>query len=275
MNTIEQSPQSAKPFLKWAGGKNCLLGHLTEFVPDSYNRYCEAFVGGGAFFFHLAPSKAILSDANFELIHCFRMVQKKPEELIDALQSYENEESEFYRIRAQNPNSLGAVRRAARFIYLNKTCFNGLYRVNRAGQFNTPYANNPTAQYVDEHALLAASAALKKAELLCCDFAEVTDAKAQKNDFFYFDPPYMPVSDFSDFKRYTANQFGEADHVRLAQAFSRLDKMGCHVLLSNSYHSKVKELYKGFKQTVVTAPRSINCRGARRGHVKELLITNY
>ena len=138
------SAKSAKPFIKWAGGKSSLLGHLKEFVPANYNRYCEVFLGGGALFFHLAPSEAILSDANAELIHCFRTVQKNPEELIEALQSYENEESEFYRVRAQNPNTLSPVNRAARFIYLNKTCFNGLYRVNRSGKFNTPYSKGRT-----------------------------------------------------------------------------------------------------------------------------------
>lgn len=261
--------------MKWAGGKNCLLGHLTEFVPLKYNRYCEAFVGGGAFFFHLAPSAAVLADANFELIHCFRIVQTKPYELIEALASYKNEASEFYRVRAQNPNSLSPVKRAARLIYLNKTCFNGLYRVNRAGKFNTPYANNPNARYVDEETLLTASTALKNAELLCDDFSQVADLHVGKGDFVYFDPPYMPVSEYSDFKRYTAGQFGEADHIRLAETFRKLDKKGSNVLLSNSYHPKIKELYKGFEQVVVTAPRFINCRGGRRGHVKELLIRNF
>jgi len=275
MKIIEPSLQSTKPFLKWAGGKSSLLGHLTEFVPQNYNRYCEVFVGGGAFFFNLAPSQAILSDANFELIHCFRMVQKNLDELIEALGSYDNEESEFYRVRAQNPNSLSPVRRAARFIYLNKTCFNGLYRVNRAGKFNTPYANNPNARYVDEETLLAASTALKNVKLLCGDISEVADSQVRKNDFVYFDPPYLPISEFSDFKRYTPNQFGEADHIRLAETFRKLDKIGCHILLSNSYHPKIKELYKDFEQVVVTAPRFINCRGGRRGHVKELLIRNF
>jgi DNA adenine methylase len=275
MQTTASRPQTAKPFIKWAGGKSSLLGHLKEFVPANYNRYCEVFLGGGAFFFHLAPSEAILSDANAELIHCFQMVQKTPEELIEALQSYENEESEFYRVRAQNPNTLSPVNRAARFIYLNKTCFNGLYRVNRSGKFNTPYANNPNARYIDEKTLLTASVALKKTMLLCGDFSKVVNLQAKKHDFFYFDPPYMPVAEFSDFKRYTPNQFEEEDHIRLAQTFRKLDKMGCYVLLSNSYHPKVKELYKGFDQVVVTAPRFINCRGGRRGHVKELLIRNF
>jgi DNA adenine methylase len=267
--------KTAKPFLKWAGGKNSLLGHLTEFVPQKYNRYCEVFVGGGAFFFHLAPSEAILSDANFELINCYRIVQRKPNELINALATLKNESSEFYRIRELCPDSLSPLERAARFIYLNKTCFNGLYRVNRAGKFNTPFGNNPNTRYFDRDLLTAASEVLKKAKLLCGDFLEVVENHARKGDFFYFDPPYVPVSAFSDFKRYTANQFGETDHVRLAQVFRKLDQMGCFVLLSNSYHPMVKALYKDFEQVVVMAPRFINCKGGSRGHVKELIIRNF
>src|ERR1700728_2271302 len=170
MQTIDSLPQTAKPFIKWAGGKNSLLGHLKEFIPTNYDRYVEPFVGGGALFFHLAPAEAILSDANAELIHCFQVVQNTPGELIEALDRYENEESEYYRVRAQNPSSLSSVGRAARFIYLNKTCFNGLYRVNRAGRFNTPYANNPKARYVDEETILTASLALKSVKLMCGDF---------------------------------------------------------------------------------------------------------
>ena len=240
-----------------------------------YKRYCEVFVGGGAFFFHLTPPEAILSDANAELINCFRVVQKKPLDLIEKLTSYKNESSEFYRVRAQDPSLLAPVQRAARFIFLNKTCFNGLYRVNKAGKFNTPYGNNPNARYFDADVLLAASAALKKAKLVCGDFSDTVESYAKKRDFFYFDPPYLPISEFSDFKRYTAQQFNEADHIRLAETFRELHRMGCYVLLSNSYHPRIKELYKGFEQRVVTAPRFINCRGSRRGHVKELLIRNF
>ena len=275
MNTDRPKSQTTRPFLKWAGGKTCLLDHLSEFVPSNYNRYCEVFVGGGALFFHLSPPEAILSDANFELINCFRTVQKKPNQLIEALRGYKNERAEFYRIRAQNPELLNSVERAARFIFLNKTCFNGLYRVNKLGKFNTPYGNNPRARYPDEETLLAASAILKNATLFCGDFSETIKRHARKKDFFYFDPPYLPISEFSDFKRYTAQQFNEADHIRLAEAFRELHDLGCYVLLSNSYHPKIKELYKGFEQKVVMAPRFINCRGNSRGHVKELLVSNF
>lgn len=267
--------RAAKPFVKWAGGKTALLSHLNEFVPSKFNRYCEVFVGGGAFFFNLAPQEAVLSDANPELINSFQVVQKKPYELIAALARYKNEESAFYRIRSQNPRLLSQVNRAARFIYLNKTCFNGLYRVNKSGNFNTPYAKNSTTQYIEEEALLAASTALKNAQIHCADFSEVVDSQVRTGDFIYFDPPYMPVSEFSNFKRYTPNQFGETDHVRLAEAFRKLDKMGCYVLLSNAHHPRVVELYKGFRQHTVMAPRLINCRGHRRGPVKELLIRNF
>lgn len=264
-----------KPFLKWAGGKGVLLPTLAEFVPARFNKYIEPFLGGGAFFFDLAPKKALLADSNPELTNCFQAVKSTPHALIAALGGLRNSKEDFIRIRSQDPKRLTAVQRAARFIYLNKTCFNGLYRVNKKGQFNTPYSNNPNGRFLDEATLLAASKALKSAKICCGDFGEVLRKEAKRNNFIYLDPPYMPISDFSDFQRYTPNQFHESDHIRLAELFRELDAKGCFILLSNSYHPKIKELYEGFNSVTVTAPRSINCKGNKRGHVKELLIRNF
>ncbi len=264
-----------KPFLKWAGGKTRLLRSLRESLPPQrFRRYFEPFVGGGAFFFHLSPSKAFLADSNPELINCYEIVRDQPEELIDALSSFRISEPDFYRIRALEPKELSPVDRAARLIYLNKTCYNGLYRVNKQGQFNTPYGRHSNVTLVDPANLDAASKLLKRAKLACADYQTILEV-AGKGDFVYLDPPYVPVGKYSDFKRYTKDQFDEADHERLAEVFRNLAAGGCFVLLSNSSNKKTSKLYSGFAQRVVKMPRFVNCKGEGRGHVDELLISNY
>jgi len=269
-----ESPIRIKPFLKWAGGKTRLLPSLRQSLPPKFNRYFESFVGGGAFFFDLQPTDAVLGDSNPELMNCYQVVREKPKDLITTLSKLRVNKSEFYRIRELEAERLSPVIRAARLIYLNKTCYNGLYRVNRQGRFNTPYGQHSNVILVDPENLIAASAALCKAELVCADFAKIVD-KAQRRDFIYLDPPYVPVGKFSDFKRYTKDQFYEADQERLAQVFRELATRGCFVLLSNSFNAKTVKLYSGFVQRTVKMPRFVNCKGEGRGHVKELLISNY
>lgn len=271
---LESGRLKVKPFLKWAGGKSRLLVDLRSCVPQRYGRYIEPFVGGGAFFFDLAPTEATLSDSNAELISCYQVVRDMPDELIQALSHYRVSESEFYRVRALQPDSLPAVERAARFIYLNKTCYNGVYRVNKRGQFNTPFGHYKSVALVDKSNLHQASALLQSAELVCQDYQTVL-SYAKKNDFVYLDPPYMPVSKYADFKRYTKEFFYEGDHERLAEVFTELSNRGCLVLLSNSYHPKIAELYSGHHQKKVEVPRFVNCRGNGRGNVTELLISNF
>ena len=183
-------------------------------------------------------------------------------------------EGEFYQVREIDPEALPDVTRAARLIYLNKTCYNGLYRVNRKGRFNTPYGHYENASLVDAENLRRASEALQNAELVCGYYEKILN-KVKARDFVYLDPPYLPVSKYSDFKRYTKEFFYEADHVALAGVFKHLDRLGCSVLLSNSYHEKIASLYDGFAQVTVEAPRFMNCKGDGRGKVKELLISNY
>jgi DNA adenine methylase len=207
-----------RPFVKWAGGKTALLPTLRRFIPSWYGKYFEPFVGGGAFFFDLEPDTAVLSDSNEELIRCYKIVRDKPAALLRALSALEVSETDFYDIRGTDPAHLPSVDRAARFIYLNKTCFNGLYRVNRAGQFNTPFGHYKRATLAEDSKLKAASRALKTAKLVCGDYADLLLNDAVAGDFVYFDPPYHPVSEYSDFKRYTKTQFRHADHVRLAEA---------------------------------------------------------
>jgi DNA adenine methylase len=271
-----ESPRiRTRPFLKWAGGKTRLLSVLRRSVPPApFGRYFEPFVGGGALFFDLSPDRAVLSDMNPELISCYQVVRSSPEELIQELARYSVSESEFYRVRALQPGELSPVVRAARFIYLNKTCYNGVYRVNRSGQFNTPFGHYKTVALVDEDNLRRASELLQNATLICQDYQSVLDC-ATEADFVYFDPPYMPVSRYSDFKRYTKEFFYESDHEHLAQVFSSLVAKGCKVLLSNSYHPKITKLYSEYFQTKVDVPRFVNCKGKGRGDVTELLISNY
>jgi DNA adenine methylase len=270
----ERQPLRIKPFLKWAGGKTRLLAALRQSLPQRFNRYFEPFVGGGAFFFDLSPNVAVLGDSNPELINCYEVVRDQPEELIDSLSQVRVNKTEFLRLRELEPEKLPIVSRAARLIYLNKTCYNGLYRVNKQGRFNTPYGRHSNVKLVDVANLRAASESLKKAHLLCADF-EVVLKTAKKGDFIYLDPPYVPVGKFSDFKRYTKDQFHEADQARLAERFRELAGKGCFVLLSNSFNEKTAKLYSRFLQRTVQMPRFVNCKGEGRGNVDELLISNY
>ena len=266
------------PFLKWAGGKTQLLATFDQFIPDEFNRYHEPFVGGGAMFFHMANRRpditAGLSDLNAELINCYTVVRDDVEKLIKALKKHRNESDYFYQVRALDTSEMNAVERAARLIYLNKTCFNGLYRVNSRGQFNVPFGSYKNPRTCDEENLRAASEVLKKTVLAHQLFADSLKA-ARKGDFVYLDPPYQPLSATSSFTSYTSKCFGEADQKQLAEVFTSLAKRGCKVMLSNSDNEFVRELYKDFRQEVVYATRAINCRADRRGRITELLVLSY
>jgi len=256
----------AQPFLKWVGGKASLLRQLEEFFPHDIDRYIEPFIGGGAVFFHLKhrypDMRAFLRDGNKELINSYRVVRDRPEELMRLLDEHSRAfraegDGYFYAIRKQH-DLTDDLARAARTIFLNKTCFNGLYRVNAKGEFNTPVGSNKNPNLYSRENLLAASAALQDAQLEAQDFRKTVD-EARKGDFIYFDPPYLPISAFSDFKRYTLEQFREADQGELARVFRELDAKGCRVVLSNSEHPRTRELYAGFPIHVVSAPSFINC----------------
>ena len=245
--------------------------------PNSIDTYFEPFLGGGALFFHLRPKLAVLSDLNAELIHTYTTVRDAPEALMAALDAHFEhrfDEDYFYSVRLQVPNNLPPEARAARTIFLNKTCFNGLYRVNSKGVFNVPFGGykNPTL-YVREN-ILAASAALERAELLVSDY-RVACKKARRGDFVYFDPPYDPLSKTSAFTAYTSEGFGEVQQRQLAELFRTLDRKGCKVLLSNSATPLLDELYREYAPIRLKAKRAINCKGTGRGAIDELLIMNY
>lgn len=254
----------AKPILKWAGGKTQMLSALLPKVPTSYGRYIEPFFGGGAMFFALQPEKAIIADSNPELINLYREIAEHVEEVIECLKQYENTSEMFYAARSKEWTSLSRAEAAARTIFLNKTCFNGLYRVNKQGQFNVPYGKYQNPRICDEDGLRAASTALKKAEILCGDYLFVLEHYAQQGDFVFLDPPYLPISEYADFKRYTKEQFYEEDHVELAKMVMTLHERGCHVLLTNSNHPLVHELYSSFNIDVIQTKRHISCNGSTR-----------
>jgi len=263
----------AAPFLKWAGGKSSLLPELLKHVPARPRRYHEPFVGGGALFFAVAPRRARISDSNAELIHCYLQVRDAVYAVLDALARHVYEKAHFAQVRALDPLLLSPAARAARFIYLNKTCFNGLWRVNRAGRFNVPIGRYKNPRFHDPAALINASHALRGVEIDCAHFEEAL-VKAGPGDFVYLDPPYDPVSATASFAGYTAGGFGWEDQKRLARACISLNRRGVRFLLSNSATDRVRELYRGFEQRRVRAPRFINSRAEGRGHVDELLVFN-
>jgi len=266
-----------KPFIKWAGGKRQLLEDLVKNAPKQFNDYFEPFLGGGALFFKLYTlgkiKRAHLNDSNKALIDAYTVVKEKPLELIAELEDpkYVNDEKTFYKIRAEEPTDL--VKSTARLFYLNKTAFNGLYRVNSKGHFNVPFGRYKKANILDEENILAVSQALQKTEITCQDFEQATK-NAHANDFIYFDPPYHPLSKTSSFTSYTKEDFNEEDQKRLAKTFNELSNKGCFVMLSNSYNDLVLDLYHGYNVKIVQASRMINCKGNGRGKIAEVMITN-
>lgn len=264
MHKINNDTKSVKPFLKWAGGKTQLIEELDKFIPKEYDTYIEAFLGGGALFFHLQPQKAILSDINPELINCYTVVRDDIESIISQLKLFNDSESFYYELRASDLGTLNSVERAARFIYLNRTCFNGLYRENKKGDFNVPYGKYKNPNFCDEERLYKAHYALKNAKIICADYKTVLRRYAQHNDFIFLDPPYVPVGKFSDFQRYTKDFFYDDDHIELRDEFKRLVKIGAKIILTNSNVEFVNELYSGYKSEVFETKRLISSKSSTR-----------
>ena len=254
----------AKPIMKWAGGKTQMLSDIMPKIPKKYGKYIEPFIGGGALFFALNPDKAIIADRNPELINMYQQVADNVETVISYLKKYKNTKEDFYEVRSLDWLKLKKEEAAARMIYLNKTCFNGLYRVNKKGQFNVPFGKYKAPNFCDEEVLYAASDVLKKATIECGDYLSVLKKYAEPGDFIFLDPPYLPISEYSDFKRYTKEQFYEEDHIELAKEVKRLQELGCYVILTNSNHPLVHELYADYKIEVIQTKRYISCNGSKR-----------
>lgn len=275
----------AQPFLKWVGGKAQLLPQLDRIFPSEVVRYFEPFVGGGAVFFHLKHRfprmVAHLRDSNPELINTYRAVQKFPAELMRRLDQHANRYAAegadyFYLVRSEHHlmgDEAKIVERAARMIFLNKTCFNGLWRVNASGKFNVPVGSNKNPRLYNEENVLAASHALGGVDLAVQDFRE-TLSKVGRGDFAYIDPPYYPVSATANFTSYAKEDFGQGEQCELHALFAEAARRGARLMLSNSDTPFIRKLYADFQIHTVQARRAINCDGSKRGHVNEVVVTN-
>lgn len=274
--------KNVSPVLKWAGGKTQLLGQLTSLMPtEEITTYCEPFLGGGAMLFRIQPGVAYVNDINVGLMNVYNVIKHFPEALIAELSSYENTAEFYYKIRgfdrdAKEFAALTAVEQAARFIYLNKTCFNGLYRENRQGQFNVSYGKYKNPDFVNAEGIRAVSQYFNAANIYftSMDFSEVLKT-LPSGSFVYLDPPYDPVSETANFTSYTRYGFTKDDHIRLKQCCDELTARGIKFMLSNSNTDFIRQLYTGYFITEVSARRAINCNGNGRGGVTELVIRNY
>ena len=272
-----------KPFVKWAGGKRQIMDKLKNYIPFEFNTYYEPFVGGGALLFELSPKNAVINDFNKELMNIYECIkdENKYTKMCNELNHYEANHSEEFYFEIRNKdrdktkfNKIADYKRAARTIYLNKACFNGLYRVNSKNEFNVPFNKKTKVNTYDAQNLGIIHSYLNfnNVKMLNCDFEEAVK-EAKKGDFIYFDPPYD--SDTTTFNSYTEDGFGKDEQIRLANVYKDLDAMGCYVMLSNHNTKLVNELYKDYNIYIIEAKRNINANGKKRGNVEEVIITNY
>ncbi len=269
---------AAGPVLKWAGGKTQLLGHILPQLPNKAKTYYEPFIGGGAVFFAMANQRrferAVIADKNIALVEMYRVIRDDLDSLVGCLaehQQYATDSDYFYHMRAKNPDELSLVERVGRTMFLNKTCFNGLYRVNKKGQFNVPFGKYKNPKVLNEPKLQAASKALQGVEIRHSDFSDIAK-EAGKGDAIYFDPPYVPLSDSSSFTAYHNSPFGPKQHETLAKAYQDCCKRGATAVLSNSDCEYTREIYGTFEVETVGASRAINSKASGRGRVNEVLV---
>ncbi len=269
------------PVLKWVGGKRQLLDTLLPLIPKDYKTYCEPFLGGGALFFKLQPRVAFVNDVNADLMNVYEVIRDNATGLIQTLETHENTSVHFYEVRDWDRDKelyakLSKVEKAARTIYLNKTCFNGLFRVNNAGEFNSPFGNYRNPNIVNAPVLKALNAYFKSADItfFSGDYKEVLD-KLPKNSFVYLDPPYDPVSNTSNFTGYTKGGFDRDEQIRLRKCCDDLNERGIKFMLSNSATDFIKEQYSAYNIMVVKAKRNVNSVASKRGDVEEVVVRNY
>lgn len=276
--------RNAKPFLKWVGGKTQLLGELRKYYPPRFNAYFEPFIGGGAAFFDIRPQKAYLNDLNGALANAYRNIKCNAEEVISILRAIQDkydglaaqDRKEYYYAIRQQYNAMqdSEIRKTAYLVFLNKTCFNGMYRESSKGHFNVPFGRYSHPTILNESNIRLVSVALKNATITSGTFDNALK-KAQKGDFIYLDPPYHPLSSTSNFTGYNEQRFLENEQAKLKSVFKELAERGCYVMLSNSYSEFIRELYAGYTQIAVMAHRAINCKAHGRGKIKELVVLSY
>ena len=269
------------PVVKWVGGKRQIIDEVAKYVPKRFGTYYEPFVGGGAVLFELQPPRAVVGDINAELINLYEVIRDEPDALVEDLKRHRNSEAYFYEVREKDRDkalyaTLTPIQRASRLLFLNKTCYNGLFRVNRAGEFNAPFGYYKNPNIVNEVTIRAASSYFRKANVsfVCLDFATALQS-ATKGDFVYLDPPYDPVSDTSSFTGYDKGGFDQEEQRRLKAICDALDARGTKFLLSNSSTVFIRELYAEYRIEIVQAKRAINSKADRRGEVEEVLVMNY
>jgi DNA adenine methylase len=275
MLNLAAPPVIPRPFLKWAGGKGRLIQQYIHYFPDEFKTYYEPFLGGGAIFFYLLPNRAVLADINPALANVYRCIRDDVEAVIVLLSQYQQRHSKdhYYQIRS-NPGST-QIEKAAQLIYLNKTCFNGLYRENSKGEFNVPFGQYKNPRVCHPDLLRSAAIALQSADIKVQAFEVILDHAKTAQDFVYFDPPYHPISPTSDFTAYSRHRFDQHDQRRLRDTFLELAQRGVKVMLSNSDCPFVRELYQDFQIHSIEAIRAINCNAKRRGKIMEVLVTSY
>ena len=275
---LEKLKEETYPIVKWVGGKRQLMFELLKNLPKTYNRYFEPFIGGGALFFELQPSNAYISDMNEELINLYNVVKNDVYELIEELKKHEISKEYFMNIRnidrTKNYKKWSNIQKASRFIYLNRTCFNGMYRVNSKGEFNVPFGNYKNPRIIDERNLINCSNLLQKTEIRNTDFSEILNY-VQNGDFVYFDPPYVPLNETSSFTSYTKDGFDIDMQFKLREVCDELDSRGVKFMLSNSDTKFVNELYENYNIKKVFASRQINANPNGRGKITEVLVKNY
>ena len=274
VDEVRASNPELRPALKWAGGKTQLIPQLDEVAPGAFGKYIEPFIGGGAYFLHLNPPAAVISDSNAELINMYQAIASTPADVAAVLELKPKDSDSFYAVRRQDWKSLTPAEAAARTIYLNRLCFNGLFRVNRRGEFNVPFGRYKNPLFPGRAALEVLSATLRRTVIVHGDYKSVLATHAAAGDFVFLDPPYIPVGEYSDFKRYTAKQFRDEDHRELAAEVARLVDLGCSVVLTNSNHPLVYELYSRFEIRVVKTRRNINSAGNRRQGEDVIVVAN-
>ena len=271
------------PVVKWVGGKRQIIDEIITYVPDSFSTYYEPFLGGGAVLFELQPKKAVVNDVNEELMNIYEVIKDNVDELIEGLKRHKikNDKAYFYEIREldrnrEQYNLLTPVERASRIIYLNKTCYNGLFRVNKSGEFNAPFGNYKNPNIVNETTLRAVSAYFNKAKIrfTCQDFEDALKW-SRKGAFVYLDPPYDPVSETASFTGYDKGGFDRNEQIRLKKTCDKLNKKGIKFLLSNSATDFIMDLYQDYKIEVIQAKRAINSKADRRGNVDEVFVMNF
>ena len=275
---LEKLKKETYPIVKWVGGKRQLMPELLKNLPKSFERYFEPFVGGGALFFNLQPDNAYISDMNEELINLYQVVKNDVTALIEDLSKHENSKEYFLNVRELDKfddyKNLSPVKRASRFIYLNRTCFNGLYRVNARGEFNVPFGSYKNPRIVEDNNLFNVSNLLKRTEIKCADFSDVVGF-TKSGDFVYFDPPYVPLNLTSNFTSYTKDGFGLEQQEKLKKVCDELNARGVTFMLSNSDTDFIKELYSDYDLNIVYASRQVNSKASGRGKITEVLVKNY